>query len=66
MLSTVYILSTNIVSLNQVNAFAGTPISSSTFIGTFGSIYVPASLVEAYKMASVWSIYAERIVAYGE
>ena len=38
------------------NAFYGTKITSST-----GSIYVPASLVNAYKSATNWSQYSNRI-----
>jgi hypothetical protein len=38
-------------------------MSISTLTGTFGSIYVPASLVNAYKSAANWSFYADRITA---
>lgn len=38
------------------NVFYKTKITSST-----GSIYVPASLVNAYKSASGWSVYSNRI-----
>ena len=38
------------------NAFTNTQITSST-----GSIYVPASLVDAYKVAKNWSVYSNRI-----
>ena len=44
-------------------ALNNTPISNSTYTGSFGSIYVPASLVEAYKVANDWSAYADRITA---
>ena len=40
------------------SAFYGTKITSST-----GSIYVPASLVNAYKSATNWSAYSNRIFA---
>ena len=38
------------------DAFNGTQITSST-----GSIYVPASLVDSYKSAPIWSVYSSRI-----
>lgn len=52
-----------VVSLLDVEAFQNTPMSKSQYTGSFGSIYVPASLVEAYKVASNWSAYADRITA---
>ena len=38
-------------------------MSLSTLTGAFGSIYVPASLVTAYKTATNWATYADRITA---
>jgi hypothetical protein len=38
-------------------------MSVSTLTGSFGSIYVPASLVDAYKSATNWATYADRITA---
>lgn len=55
---------TAVPKLMSVNAFAGTPMYSST-VGSanrFGSIFVPASLVTAYKTADNWSFYSDRIV----
>lgn len=52
--------------LDNVNAFANTPMSNSTYTGSFGSIYVPASLVASYKVAANWSAYADRITSYIE
>ena len=49
--------------LSNVNAFYSTPMSVSTLVGSFGSIYVPASLVDAYKSATNWTTYADRITA---
>jgi hypothetical protein len=53
----------SVVTLSNVTAFANTPISASSHLGTFGSIYVPASLVDAYKSATNWVTYAARITA---
>ena len=53
----------SVATLNNVNAFVSTPISASTHTGVFGSIYVPASLVSAYKSATNWATYSSRITA---
>jgi hypothetical protein len=50
-----------VVTLSNINAFTKTPMSLSTLTGSFGSIYVPASLVSAYKVATNWATYADRI-----
>ena len=55
-LSTIY-LGNTIPTLGE-GVFLGTKITSST-----GSIYVPASLVDAYKSATNWSQYSNRIFA---
>ena len=51
----------SVCSLGGSNAFRGTPIASGT-----GSIYVPASLVDAYKSAEHWSYYSSRIFPIAE
>ena len=48
--------STSVCSLSISTAFEDTPIASGT-----GSIYVPASLVDAYKSAKNWSYYSTQI-----
>ena len=65
-LESIYLLSTSVVSLWSTTAFQRTPISLSSLIGHFGSIYVLSSLVEAYKSATYWSVYSDRITAYEE
>lgn len=65
-LMTVNVLSTEVVSLVSYNAFTNTPMSNSTYTGSFGSIYVPTSLVDSYKAATNWSVYSARITAYTE
>ena len=49
----------SVATLSNINAFASTPMSISTLTGSFGSIYVPASLVNAYKSATNWATYAD-------
>ena len=53
----------SIATLSNINVFGSTPMSTSSYTGTFGSIYVPASLVDAYKSATNWTIYKDRITA---
>ena len=49
--------------LSNKNAFNNTPISVSTYTGDFGSIYVKASLFDAYKAATNWVTYSDRFVS---
>lgn len=62
-LTTLILRSTACVKLSNTNAFATTPMSNSTYTGVFGSIYVPADLVETYKAATNWAAYSNRITA---
>ena len=55
-LSRITIGYSSVCSLYSTNVFDDTQISSST-----GSIYVPASLVDAYKSAENWSVYSNII-----
>lgn len=65
-LYSVILLSTSLVTLQNSNAFNYTPLAYSSYYGTFGSIYVPASLVDSYKVALRWSYYSDRITSYVE
>lgn len=60
-LQTVYLLGSSVATLSNAWVFYGTPIEASTYIGRFGSIYVPTSLVNTYKAATNWATYADRI-----
>lgn len=60
-LSSLYILASSVPYLQSTTAFTNTPLS-----GGIGKIYVPASLVDSYKSASVWSAYSAQITAYTE
>ena len=62
-LSQVYLLGSRMCSLAASTAFWYTPMSQSSYLGTFGSIYVPASLYSSYIAATNWSIYSSRIVS---
>ena len=61
-LSAVYLTGSSLVSLQNSTAFLQTPISSSSYLGYFGSIYVPNSLLANYKTATNWSLYSDRFV----
>lgn len=65
-LMSVYVLGSVLASLNNNGVFTNTPMANSTYTGSFGSIYVPASLVDSYKAATNWSAYADRITSYVE
>ena len=60
-----YLTGSSVASLNNTNAFTSTPISNYTTStgGVYGSIYVPASLVDSYKSATNWTVYSARITS---
>ena len=60
-LSEITIGYSSVCSLNTSDAFIRTPIASGT-----GSIYVPASLVDAYKSAPNWSYFSSQIFPIAE
>lgn len=47
-----------------VSVFSETPIVNSSYLGYFGSIYVPLDYVNTYKTAKNWSEYADRITGF--
>jgi hypothetical protein len=62
-LKSLYLTNSVVCTLANSNAFSSTPIGGySASAGTYGSIYVPASLVDAYKAATNWTYFASRIV----
>lgn len=65
-LMSLYFRGSQVARLGNVNALYSTPFSVSTYTGAFGSIFVPASLVDTYKTSQYWSIYASRITAIPE
>lgn len=65
-LESVYLLAPSVASLVSRSVFQSTPMSLSSYLGYFGSIYVPASLVSAYKTATNWSYYSDKITSYVE
>lgn len=65
-LEKVVLLYSSVCSIQGSNVFRNTPIGLSSYLGYFGSVYVPASLVESYKTANNWSFYSDRITSYVE
>lgn len=65
-LTSLYLLGSSFCSLENSCAFHNTPIESIYYTGTYGSIYVPASLYQQYVTDSVWSWYFDRFVAVDE
>lgn len=61
-LESIYFLGTSIPILGHKNAFDGTPMSTSSLLGYFGSIYVRASLLSQYQSATNWAVYSDRMV----
>ena len=63
-LLSVYFMGSSIPTLASIGAFASTPIAGYTAStdGVYGSIYVPASMLESYKTASQWSYFSDRFV----
>lgn len=54
---------TNTFSIDS-NWFYNTPITDSSHLGYFGSIYMPTSKYESFMALSGWSYYQSRIVSY--
>ena len=61
-LTSIYIMASSVCKLSTASAFKYTPITDSTYTGTFGSIYVPSSLLASYKAATNWKTISARIV----
>lgn len=61
-LSRLYLLSSNICGLYNSAVFRSTPMVNSTYLGIFGSIYVPSSLLANYKAHATWSYFSDRLV----
>ena len=60
-LSSFYFMGSSIPSITNYT-FNYTTLSFSSYLGYFGSIYVPASLLASYKTAQYWSQYSSRMV----
>ena len=64
-LKSLYLTGSSLCTLSASNAFSSTPIGGySATAGTYGSIYVPESLLTSYKAATNWTYFSSRFVAY--
>lgn len=61
-LSELYLYTNSITKLNNSNAFTSTPMVDSSYLGYYGSIYVPNNLLDSYKSATNWAYFADRFV----
>ena len=61
-LSELYLYTNSVIKLNNSNAFTSTPMVYSSYLGYYGSIYVPNDLLDSYKSATNWAYFAERFV----
>jgi hypothetical protein len=62
-LKSLYLTGSSVCKLSASNAFTSTPIGGySASAGTYGSIYVPASLLTSYKKATNWTYFSSRFV----
>lgn len=62
-LKSLYLMGSSLCKLSNSNAFTSTPIGGySTSAGTYGSIYVPASMLASYKAATNWTYFSNRMV----
>ena len=62
-LKSLYLAGSSVCTLSHYNAFSFTPIGdSSASAGTYGSIYVPASLLTSYQTATNWTYFSSRFV----
>lgn len=62
-LKELYLMASSVCTLSASDAFYSTPIGGySTSAGTYGSIYVPASLLTSYQVATNWTYFSSRFV----
>ena len=62
-LKSLYLTNSIVCTLSHSNAFTSTPIGGySAYVGTYGSIYVPASLLTSYQTATNWTYFSSRFV----
>lgn len=64
-LTSLYLLN-SVVATAGTTVFTHTPMETSFILGYYGSIFVPASLVDSYKSATNWASVSDRITAYTE
>lgn len=63
-LISIYLMNSSMVQLKRSDIFTdqSVPFVNSTLTGSFGSFYVPSSLLTTYQTDSMWSWWADKIV----
>lgn len=61
-LESFYLFTTGNIMMSNAYEFNFTPLSDSSYLGYFGSIYVRQSLLSSYQAATNWAAYASRMV----
>jgi hypothetical protein len=62
-LSSFILAGSSVCQLSKSDVFLSTPIGGySAYAGTYGSIYVPASLLTSYQTATNWAYFSSRFV----
>lgn len=61
-LISLYLMNSSMTLLSYSTVFSECPIGNSSYTGSFGSIYVPTSLLTSYKTATNWSYFSDRFV----
>lgn len=60
-LESLYLQSSAVCTIGT-NTFNATPIASSSYLGHYGSVFVPSSLLASYQSATNWASISARIV----
>jgi hypothetical protein len=61
-LESVYFMGSQIVQLSVHATFQRTPLWDSSYLGRYGSIFVPTSLLASYRAISEWEYLRDRLV----
>lgn len=61
-LESFYLFGLSLCTLQDSRAFNSTPMMNSTYTGNYGSFYVPSELLPAYKTATNWTYFSDRMV----
>lgn len=61
-LESVYFRGSSVAKGYYSNLFLNTPITESSYLGYYGSIYVPSSLLTGYQTSTHWSYFSDRFV----
>ena len=61
-LESFYLFTTSTIAMSNIAAFGMTPLSNSTYLGYYGSIYVRQSLLSSYQTVTNWAAYSDRMV----